>query len=153
MSIRLFVVAVALTALVLSGCISNPLESGSKTTASAEPAQDAVKLTPARATTTQRAGKAALDALGAEVVKTKGDYRLCSMVDEYRMCGGSPCHKGGLKATTYFVCRQVNCAGQEVPTPESPSFASYSSCVSGCRKAEQQWRSKGVPLETFYCTH
>jgi hypothetical protein len=155
MSFRLFVAAIAMTALVLSGCISNPFSGSSETSAAADSASVVEQATAkqASASTKERAGEAALAALDAEVVKVKSDFRLCSLVDEYRMCGGSPCQKGGLKATTYFVCRETQCAGREVLTPDAPTFASHSSCVRGCRKAEKQWRAKKVPLETFYCTY
>jgi len=153
MSIRILAVVLALTALVLSGCGSDLPWGGSSSAATAPPAAVAKAPTPAKASSTQRASKAALGALGAEVVETKEDFRLCSLVDEYRLCDGQPCQKGGLKATTYFVCRQTKCASREIPTPDSPSFASQPSCVSGCRKMEAQWRARHVPLETFYCVH
>ena len=152
MSIRFVAGVLALTALLLSGCV--PTSTGSGSVRSDSGAQSGERLTAMKGSgAAERASAAALDALGAKVVDTHGDYLLCSLVDHYKMCGGEPCHKGGLRATTYFVCRQNNCAGIEVPTPNMPTYRSHNSCKAGCKRAQSQYRAKKVRDETFYCTY
>lgn len=152
MSIRFIAGALALTALLLSGCV--PTSPGSGSVKSEAGAASGERLTAMQGSgAAERAGAAALDALGAKVVDSSGNYMLCSLVDKYKMCGGRPCSKGGLKATTYFVCRQNNCAGVEVPTPNMPTYRSHGSCKAGCKRAQAQYRAKKVPDETFYCTY
>jgi hypothetical protein len=122
--LRILLVAVGAT-VILSACsldqvlvigggeTSSPVESGA---AAAAPGSTASR---------DRAVKATTEAVGAQIVVKPGQYLLCSTTDTY---------KG--RTTTYYVCRERRCVGQESPATGVGTLKNKSSCLSACRKSE-----------------
>jgi hypothetical protein len=108
------------------GETSSPVESG----ASAAP--------PGSAASRDRAVKATTEAMGAQIVVKPGQYLLCSTTDAY---------KG--RTTTYYVCRERRCAGQESPATGVGTLKNKSSCLSACRKSET--KKGGDASHRAYC--
>jgi hypothetical protein len=122
--LRILLVALGVT-VALSGCsfdqvlgkgggeTSSPVESGASAAATGS------------AASRDRAVKAATEAMGAQIVVKPGQYLLCSTTDEY---------KG--RSTTYYVCRERRCVGQESPATGVGTLKNKASCLSACRKSE-----------------
>jgi hypothetical protein len=84
--------------------------------------------------------KKAAAAMGAEVAVHRGAYVLCNLVDQYKE-----------RTTNYYVCRESNCAGREVPAQNAKASKSRADCISQCRKMEHGNHGRG--LNKSYCVN
>lgn len=124
MYIRILLVALGVT-VALSACSLDQLVK--KDGAEANPfAGSGASAAPAASSASRdRAVKATTEAVGAQIVVKPGQYLLCSTTDDY---------KG--RTTTYYVCRERRCVGQESPATGVGTLKNKASCLSACRKSE-----------------
>lgn len=136
------VISVGFVAVALSGCVLGPFPGMSRSEgAQSDQPVASPKATPVHTgVSREKVVNKAAGAMGAKVVGRRGEYLLCSTVDEYRG-----------RSTTYYLCRERACVGQESPALGIKAPKTKSGCLSVCRK--QEAASRGKTLSKSYCVN
>jgi len=133
MAVR-FVLAAGVIAIALSGCSLNDRMKPNQTEATAAAgavASQASKTAAGSSISRKEVAKKAAATTETTVVGRKGQYLLCRLVDE---------HNG--RTTTYYICREQTCAGQESLVQTPSTRMTRSGCIKVCRKAEDINRAR-----------
>jgi hypothetical protein len=132
--------AVAVIALTLSGCLLDDLTKSGGSEPAPSAGSQASKSEVGSPISREKVTEKAAAAMGAKVVGRKGEYLLCNIVDHYKQ-----------STTTYNLCRERSCVGQEQPVENVKAPKTKSGCIEVCRKLERQSR-KGSAAKS-YCVN
>lgn len=134
------ILGAAVIALTLSGCVLDDLTKSGGSEPAPSAGSQASKSEVGSSISREKVTDKAAAAMGAKVVGRKGEYLMCSLVDQYKQ-----------STTTYYLCRERSCAGPEQPVTNVKAPKTRSGCIEVCRKLERQSRKGASPK--IYCVN
>ena len=140
LSLRILLVALGVS-VTLSACSLDQIlvRGGSEPTPSAGSAGSGTSTAGAGSSvSSEKVVKVASAAVGAEVVVKPGQYLLCSTTDRYKE-----------RTTSYYICRERRCVGQETLAKDAAAPKSKTDCMNTCRKLET--KKGGEASVRAYC--